>query len=129
MSENMNCADVAAQAREMFAQLGDKVDGIEWEAAGRVFSIHRSRPNEVAEYTGEALARYRTARADYQRRHPGLTLVPGQADAFQLGERWYSYDNGGSWTRQQIAVKTSAAALVVTKIDRARGEVTFGVSR
>lgn len=131
MSENLNCEDVVKQARQMLAQLGGLpggVDGIEWESDGRVFSVHRDRPNEVTEYTGEALARYRAARAEHARRH-GIRLVDGQQHAFCLGERWYSHDNGGSWTRQQVAQMSSSVALTVVKIDRARGEITLGVAK
>jgi hypothetical protein len=44
---------------------------------------------------------------------------------FELGERWYSYDNGRSWTRQQYAAEPAPGGLVVTRIDRQRGEVTL----
>jgi hypothetical protein len=128
MTKNMNCADVAEQARQMVAAMGDKIDGIEWEADGRVFSVHRDRPNEVVEYTGEELARYRALRAEYERRH-GIRLVDKQEHAFCVGERWYSFNNGNSWTRQQIALASSSAALTVVKIDRARGEITLSAAK
>jgi hypothetical protein len=50
---------------------------------------------------------------------------PPATTAMVLGETWYSYDNGHSFTRQQVAQTPSEYALQVVKVDRARGEVTL----
>ena len=55
-----------------------------------------------------------------------LTCADTSKDSpFQIGERWYSYDNGHSWTRQQVAMATSELAMTVVKVDRTRGEITL----
>lgn len=47
---------------------------------------------------------------------------------YALGERWYSYDDGVTWTRQH-AQQPPGSALEVTKIDRTRGEITLMLVR
>lgn len=55
------------------------------------------------------------------------------ARGFYLGESWFSYDNGATWPRERRAGLHPEGGqffpcLVVTKIDRATGEVTLRAS-
>jgi photosystem II stability/assembly factor-like uncharacterized protein len=54
---------------------------------------------------------------------------PEERAAFQVGERWYSYDGGHSWTRQQWSPEVSGdRAMVVTRVDSQTGTITLGVA-